>query len=147
MVAKYGPTAEQNLKLIVTLTRCLQAINRREAPLIREAGLSFAQFGVLELLYHKGPQRIADILAKNLATGGNMTVVLNNLEKRAYIKRGRHPSDRRAYLIALSKKGKKLIADLFERHIKSLNEILQGLSNKQKDLLISLSRKLGKSIN
>lgn len=143
---KYDRSALRNLKLITILSRCLQAINRKEAPLLRKEGLSFSQFGVLELLYHKGSQTIGEIIEKTLATGGNMTVVINNLEKQGYIKRLSHPSDKRAYLIKLSKKGEVLISDLFIRHIENLNSILKPLSMNEKDILIELCRKLGKGI-
>lgn len=54
---------------------------------IKQVGLTAAQFGVLEILYHKGNLRIGEILEGTLSTGGNMTVVIENLEKTGFVVR------------------------------------------------------------
>jgi len=136
----------QNLKLVISLTRALQSINRKEAPIIASGGLSFAQFGVLEFLYHKGAQTIKNIITKTLSSGGNMTVVINNLEKLNYIKRETNPSDKRSNLVDLTHSGRSVIAKLFPIHEKNLERILSHLSSKDKEELILLCKKLGKGI-
>ncbi|NRT87461.1 DNA-binding MarR family transcriptional regulator [Clostridium beijerinckii] len=60
------------------------------------------------MLYHKGDLRVSEILEKTLSTGGNMTVVIDNLAKDNLIERRPNPKDRRASLISLSEKGKNL---------------------------------------
>ena len=44
--------------------------------------LTPTQFGVLDVLYAKGPMKIAELLDSMLATSGNMTVVIRNMEKK-----------------------------------------------------------------
>ena len=51
--------------------------------------LTISQFGVLEALYHKGPLCQRDIAAKILKSTGNITMVIDNLEKRELVRRER----------------------------------------------------------
>lgn len=104
----YGELNDLNLKAIIALSRCIQSVNKRELKIIKEGGLTYSQFGVLEVLYHKGDLRVSEILEKTLSTGGNMTVVIDNLAKDNLIERRPDPKDRRASLISISEKGKNL---------------------------------------
>ena len=140
----YDSKTKQNLKLITVLHRCLQSINKKELPVIQSKNLTDSQFGVLEYLYHKGPNNIKTITEKTLSTAGNMTVVLANLEKLELVNRKTNPTDRRASIIELTPKGIKLISDLFPAHIHNLNNILSVLNHSEKELLIKLAKKLGK---
>lgn len=142
-VTAYSLRDQLNLKLIVTLARCMQSINRRETPVIQARGLTMPQFGVLDLLYHKGSQKICQIIEKTLSTGGNMTVIIDNLEKIGLVARHDDPEDRRARVISLTKEGQKLMASLFPQHMKNLDEILSALTAQEKRQLIDLAKKLG----
>lgn len=104
-VASGSAKDQLNLKLIVALTRCVQSVHRREAPVIQAASFTMPQFGVLDLLIHKGDQKICQIIEKTLSTGGNMTVIIDNLEKLGLIARCDAPEDRRAKVISLTRKG------------------------------------------
>jgi MarR family transcriptional regulator, 2-MHQ and catechol-resistance regulon repressor len=142
----YGSTGELNLKLIVTLTRCVTAIQRKEVQIWQEAGLTPAQFGILEVIYHKGPMPICELIRKTLSSGGNMTVVIDNLEKQNLVERTPDVRDRRSYIISLTSKGESKINKIFPAHVDNLKEILSGLSREEKKQMIELAKKLGKSV-
>ncbi|MCB1160848.1 MAG: MarR family transcriptional regulator, partial [Leptospiraceae bacterium] len=125
-----------NLKLMIALNRCWQSVQKNEKKVISEAGLTMAQFGVLELLYHKGPMRICTIIEKTLSSGGNLTVVIDNLEKQKLVKRKPDPADRRAHLIHLTSAGRLLIEKLFPLHMANLQDVLSILDQKEKLSLI-----------
>lgn len=146
-VTGYRPEDQLNLKVIVSLNRCLQSLQREEVPVIQAAGLTMAQFGVLEHLYHKGDRKICQIMEKTLATGGNMTVIVDNLEKQKLVERREDPDDRRARIIRLTAVGRALIAELFPRHLENLERILAVLSEAEKRKLVALARKLGLSLH
>jgi len=139
---KYDKKSRLNLKVIIALARCIRDIHKKVVPLIKRAGLTISQFGVLEFLYHKGPNNIGEIIKKNLSTGGNMTVVIDNLEKLKYVRREMDPDDRRAILIHLTKKGEKLISGLFPHHLHDLNKIMEVITSKEKEDLIKITKKL-----
>ncbi len=141
----YSENEQINLKLFVTLNRCSLSVNQKSSSIIRKQGLTEAQFSVLELLYHKGDFRIKDIIEKTFSSGGTMTVIIDNLEKENFIKRKKDPRDRRAILIEITEKGKKAIEKIFDKHLENLDNIFSVLSSIEKDGMIHLLKKLGKS--
>jgi len=138
----YGESNDLNLKAIIALSRCTQSVNKREYKTIKEGGLTFSQFAVLEALYHKGDLRVSEIIEKILSTGGNMTVVIDNLAKDNLVKRYTDPEDRRASLISITEKGRKLMNEIFPKHVENVDEIFSVLSVEEKYSLISLLKKL-----
>ncbi len=142
---KYDETDQKNLKLFLILNRCAQSVNKNIHPIFKKAKITEAQFNVLELLYHKGDMRIKSIIEKTFSSGGTMTVIIDNLEKEGLIIRKQDPNDRRASLICLEEKGKDLIEEIFGKHTKNLDNILKILEEDEKDNLIHLLKKLGKS--
>jgi len=138
----YGPGNELNLKLVIALSRSIQHIRKGEIQQIQDAGLTLSQFSVLEALYHKGDLRICEIIEKTLSTGGNMTVVVNNLIKEGLVSRCKDPVDGRASVIKLTDKGHDIIADLFPRHVDNIRSIMEGLEDDEKSSLLALLKKL-----
>lgn len=139
---KYGNTEELNLKALIALSRCSQSVHKREYTTIKEGGLTVSQFAVLEVLYHRGDLRVCEILDKILATGGNMTVVIDNLVKDGLVSRCSDPSDKRVNLIRITEKGRDLIQGIFPKHIQNINGIFSVLTDDEKRNLISVLKKL-----
>ena len=83
----YGELNELNLKMLIALSRTTQAVHKRSSFIFKQGGLTTAQFSVLEALYHKGPMSINQIIHTVLSTPGNMTVVINNLERDGMVSR------------------------------------------------------------
>ena len=61
-----------------------------------------SQFAALEALYHVGPLNHNKLGKKLLKTSSNITMVVDNLEKRASIKRVRSPEDRISVSVTLT---------------------------------------------
>jgi MarR family 2-MHQ and catechol resistance regulon transcriptional repressor len=108
-----------------------------------DAGLSVSQFGVLEAIYHLGPLSQSEIAKKVLKSTGNITLVIDNLEKRDLVKRERQEEDRRYYAVRLTTKGRKLISGTFPRHAAKIVEEMGALSSAEQEALGKLCRKLG----
>jgi DNA-binding MarR family transcriptional regulator len=138
----YGELSDLNLKTLIALSRSTQRVHKREHKTIKEGGLTVSQFAVLEILYHKGDLIISEILEKALATGGNMTVVIDNLVKEDLVRRCSDPKDRRVNLISITDKGRKLISDIFPKHVDNINEIFSVLTTEEKNTLINILKKL-----
>ena len=138
----YGELVDLNLKTLIALSRCTYNVHKREYKTIKEGGLTVSQFAVLEILYHKGDLRVCEIMDKILSTGGNMTVVIDNLVKGNLVKRCTDPKDRRVNLISITEEGKSLISDIFPIHLENINEIFSNLTSEEKKNLISLLKKL-----
>jgi len=137
---------ELSLKTWVKLARSFNTINKVVNEEINTYGVTPSQFGVLEALYHLGDMPIGKLGEKILVTGGNMTVILDNLEKQGYIERIKSPTDRRSLFIKLTEKGKNLIDQVFPGHKLFVAEIISVLTEEEQIVLGSLLKKLGLSI-
>lgn len=104
------------LRTWVTLRRAANACAEALASELVDAGLTESQFGVLEALQHLGPLHPCDLAAKILRTTGNLTLVLDQLERRGLLRRERSASDRRYVTVHLTEAGATLIGELFPRH-------------------------------
>ena len=138
----YGELVDLNLKALIALSRGTHNVHKREYKTIKEGGLTVSQFAVLEILYHKGDLRVCEIMEKILATGGNMTVVIDNLVKENLVKRCSDPKDRRVNLISITEKGRNLISEIFPKHLENINDIFSILTSEEKKNLIKLVKKL-----
>ena len=138
----YGELVDLNLKTLIALSRCTHDVHKKEYKTIKDGGLTVSQFAVLEILYHKGDLRISEIIERILSTGGNMTVVIDNLVKVNLVKRCTDSKDRRVNLISITEEGRTIISDIFPKHIKNINEIFSNLTSEEKINLKKLLKKL-----
>jgi len=127
----------------VKLLRAASAARNHAARSLAGTRLTLTQFAVLEALYHLGPMSLSDIALKILTTGGNLTMVVRNLQKRSLAKRQPSPQDRRVQIVALTPKGKVLMRHVFPQHAAAIAEFLSVLSPEEKVRLGELCRKLG----
>ena len=121
-----------NLSTLVVFTRAEQKIHKMEYETMKVGGLTSSQFAVLEALYNKGDLRICEIIEKILTTSGNITVVITNLEKNELIIKYPDPEDKRSMIISLTDKGRKIMDDIFPKHVENINEIFSILTIEEK---------------
>ena len=76
---------DRALKLFIVLSRSSKVILEEAHTLIEKHGLNPTEFGVLELLHHRGRQPIQKIGQKILLRSGSMTYVVYNLEQRGFL--------------------------------------------------------------
>lgn len=138
---------QRALKLFIVLSRASKVIEEEAHKLIEKYGLNPTEFGVLELIYHRGPQPIQKIGQKILLRSGSMTYVVNKLEERGLLKRAICEKDKRITYISITEKGAMLIESIFPEHAENIESIMSGLSAKEQELAIDLVRKLGLSVN
>lgn len=131
------------LSAFVKLVRAAESVSARIHRQLVDAGLSVSQFGVLEAIYHLGPLSQSEIAKKVLKSTGNITLVIDNLEKRDLVKRERQEEDRRYYAVRLTTKGRKLISGTFPRHAAKIVEEMGALNSAEQEALGDLCRKLG----
>lgn len=139
-----GSKSEVNtLNAFIKLMRSTESLNNRLNRHLAEADLTVSQFGVLEVLHHLGPLNQRSIGEKLLKSGGNITMVIDNLERCGHVKRKKDPSDRRAVLIHLTPSGEKFIADFFPKHLERIKEEFSVFTEDEKKTLADLCKKLG----
>ena len=133
----------RSLNTYTKLMRAAEAVTSRVHRVLAEPKLSISQFGVMEALYHKGPLCQKDIAAKILKSSGNMTMVIDNLEKCGLVRRERDNEDRRFFTIHLTETGKALIAVVFEDVEASIVREMSSLDDCELETLGNLCKKLG----
>jgi MarR family transcriptional regulator, 2-MHQ and catechol-resistance regulon repressor len=139
-----GSQSEINtLNAFIKLMRSTESLNNRLNKHLAEADLTVSQFGTLEVLHHLGPLNQRSIGEKLLKSGGNITMVIDNLERVGYVKRKKDPNDRRAVLIHLTNEGEKFIKDFFPKHLEKIKEEFSVLTEDEKKTLAGLCKKLG----
>jgi MarR family 2-MHQ and catechol resistance regulon transcriptional repressor len=146
MPTHYPGEAEEVLALNtwIKLTRAADSFGTRLARRGTLAGLTPSQFGVLEALHHLGPLSQGEICDKLLKSGGNITLVIDNLEARDLVQRKRSPGDRRVVTVSLTEAGKALIQRIFPEHVRAIVEEMGVLTADEQEALGRLCRKLGK---
>ncbi|MBA4251785.1 MAG: MarR family transcriptional regulator [Chlorobiaceae bacterium] len=143
---KYGKKISTALSMWVKLSRAYHTFSKKAVEDIRKYNLTEPQFSVLESLGHLGPMPIGKLCSKQLVTGGNMTLVVDNLEKEGLVKRVHSTTDRRTIVVQITEKGKTLFDQIFIQHAKRMTEIASVLSEKEQNELARLLKKLGTSI-
>jgi len=121
-----------NLSTLIVFTRAEQKIHKMEYETMKAGGLTTSQFAVLEILYSKGDLKICEIIEKILTTSGNVTVVIKNLEKDGLVSKNIDPEDKRSMLISITDKGKKIMDEIFPKHIDNINNIFSILTTEEK---------------
>lgn len=137
------PSTYLALNTYTKLMRAAESVTARVGRVMSAADLTVSQFGVLEALYHKGPLCQRDIAAKILKSSGNMTLVIDNLEKRRLVLRERTSSDRRYLTVRLTDAGLELIGPVFAGVEAAIVREMQVLGAEEQEQLGCLCKKLG----
>ncbi len=140
-----SPKEVRALNVLIKLNRAVESIGTRFARSGVMCELSPSQFAVLECLYHLGPMIQNEIGTKLLRSTGNITLVIDNLEKQELVRRMRNLHNRRSITISLTPKGKERIQKIFPKHLALIVETFSVLTAKEQELLGDLCRKLGKA--
>ncbi len=146
---KKGTRTSAESRALDTYVKLLRASESVHAAAVRTLPghhLTPSQFAVLEALYHVGPLCLSDLARKILKTGGNLTMVVRNLEKRGLVIRERGAQDRRYVSVAISDKGKRIMDRAFPQHARRIVQLLGHLSAQEQERLGELCRKLGLAV-
>jgi MarR family 2-MHQ and catechol resistance regulon transcriptional repressor len=131
------------LSTYVKLMRAAESITSRVHKHLSSVGLTVSQFGILEAIHHLGPLSQRDLGQKILRSSGNITMVIDNLERRHLVRRERDTSDRRIFIIHLTNEGQKLIRKIFPSHAALITKEMSVLNSTDQKLLGDLCKKVG----
>ena len=119
----------------------MRALTRYAAAGIEETGLGLSDFGVLEILLHKGPLPVNTIGPIIDLTRGSTSIAVDRL-----VAKGRVESaeDRRVRIVALTPRGKDLIVTAFLKHAGQMKRVFSELSSDELRALEVALKKAGK---
>jgi len=131
------------LRLWVVLSRAYWAVEDRVRADLARQGLSGAEFGALEALYHKGPMLLGDLKRKILVSSGGITYVVDRLAEKGLVERRPCATDRRAIWAALTPDGERTMREMFPSHADLIAEAMSGLRASEQKEAARLLRDLG----
>ena len=116
-----------NLKLVIATTRFYNLLLSKIEKEIQGFDLNISEFGVLEMLLHKGEQPVQKIAEGILVTSGTMSYVIDKLQKRDFVYRKNCEKDKRVFYICLTETGAKYISDIFPKHKQFIDDLFSCL--------------------
>jgi len=141
----YGEKTDLSMKTWVQVSKMYNRFFNQEVKYFSEHDLTFNQFKVLEVLYHRGDLNIGAITKLTLSTPGNITVVVKNLKRDGWITSIVDPKDKRASILSITQKGKDKMKAVFPTHAKNIYDYMGVLDDEELQTLYNLLRKVYKS--
>src|SRR5882762_7459405 len=122
----------------LVLMKAHRALVRHAEGSIVSLDMCISDFGVLEVLLHKGPQAVGEIGRRVELTSGSITTAIDRLERRGLVARTAHASDRRTRVVHLTREGRTRITHVFATHKDAMDRAADGLSRAERGTLITL---------
>lgn len=144
-LAEYGEPQATALKLLVVLARAHAAVEAHLHANVAVHGLTLTEFGILEVLYHKGPLLLGEVQKRILVSSGGVTYLVDRLEEKGLVERRACTEDRRARYAALTAEGEAMIARIFPEHAELIREVMSPLSLDEQRVAVDLLRRLGRA--
>lgn len=91
-----------------------------------------------QLERHREGLKMNELSRLLMVTGGNVTAIVDQLEKEGLVERLDEPDDRRAFRIRLTKSGERTFIDMARAHEEWVVDLLAGLSRRDQDELLRL---------
>ena len=123
----------QALRLWLRLLTCSQLIEREvRARLQGRFDTTLPRFDLMSQLW-RYPQglKMNELSRHLMVTGGNVTGIVDLLEKEGLVERSAEPADRRAYRVRLTRAGRKAFAEMARAHEGWIVELLGGLTRRE----------------
>jgi DNA-binding MarR family transcriptional regulator len=132
------------LRIWLRLLTCTQLIERRVRSGLREEfSTTLPRFDLMaQLERHREGLKMNELSRLLMVTGGNITAIVDQLEKEGQVERLDDSADRRAFRIRLTPAGEKSFTEMARAHEQWVVELLAGLTRKEHDELLKLLAKL-----
>jgi len=132
------------LRIWLRLLTCTQLLERQVRSRLRERfSTTLPRFDLMaQLERHPEGLKMGELSRLLMVTGGNVTAIVDQLEKEGLVERLDEPEDRRAFRIRLTRSGEKTFAEMASEHEEWVVGLLSGLSRREQDELLKLLAKL-----
>jgi DNA-binding MarR family transcriptional regulator len=95
-----------------------------------------------QLERHREGLKMNELSRLLMVTGGNVTAIVDQLEKEGLVERLDEPADRRAFRIRLTRAGERSFGEMARAHEEWVVELLAGLSRREHEELLKLLAKV-----
>ena len=130
--ARAGSGDHAALKLWLRLLACATQIESEIRRRLRaQFGVTLARFDYMAQLYrYKDGLKMRELSRYLMVTGGNVTGLTDDLERDGLVAREASPSDRRAWILRLTPKGRRSFEAMALEHERWILELLGGLDER-----------------
>ena len=129
-------------KVVIGIMRASNLLVDDLKKTLKKYPINATEFSVMEFLYSKGEKSIQEIRDRILLASSSATYVVDNLERKEYVRRIVNQNDRRVTYIKLTEAGKDLINDIFPTHKKNTKKIFNDLTNEELIILKEILKKI-----
>jgi DNA-binding MarR family transcriptional regulator len=132
------------LRIWLRLLTCTHLIEQRVRSRLREEfSTTLPRFDLMaQLERHREGLKMNELSRLLMVTGGNVTAIVDQLEKEGLVERLDEPADRRAFCIRLTKAGERSFGEMARAHEEWVVELLAGLSRREHEELLKLLAKV-----
>ena len=136
------------LRLWLRLLTCTNLIESVLRGRLRESYQStLPRFDLLaQLERHPKGLTMGELSSLMMVSGGNVTGLVNQLEKEALVSRTPMQNDRRAYLVRLTAKGRRDFKRMAKGHESWVTELFSGMSHDEQEALMGMLGQLKQSV-
>lgn len=133
-----------SVSAVLTLSTVSEQMMRATQAHLAQFGISQGRYLILSVLLAQHPKSMihSELAEEFGVTKGNITGLIDGLEKDGYVKREKKDGDRRASAIVLTSKGKKLIEEVLPDSLKHFGNFMCKLSSTEQKMLVSLLLKV-----
>ena len=146
---RFSEADPESIDLLVRWLICSTDLEHYLNSHFAQFSTSQARFSCLMTIYRSPDHCVKPIdIAERLGvTRGNMTGLLDNLEKDGLITREDDPKDRRINYVKLSKKGTLLLKSILPMHFLRIKELTNCLSKNEQKVFLTCIEKMNHKIN
>ena len=126
------------------MMKAMRALTKYAAAGIEETGLGLSDFGVLEVLLHKGPLPVNTIGPIVDLTPGSISIAVDRLFAKGLVSRVESSQHRRERIVSQTPLGKALIDADFRKHSGQMKKVFSELSPEELRGLEMALKKAGK---
>jgi len=145
MGTHYKGTSKEKLALntFIKLIRSGDSLSSSLNLILAKYSLTESQFNILDALYHLGNLTQKELGKILLKSGGNITMVIDNLEKRGLVERRRGEKDRRTFTIHLTIDGRTKIKSVLPGIVKFIKDEMNILTSKEQLEMQKMCKAIG----
>lgn len=128
------------LRLWLRMLACTNLVEGHVRTRLRQDfDITLPRFDLMAQL-ERAPQgmKMGELSKRMMVTGGNVTGITDQLVEEGLVKRMDNPTDRRAYIVKLTTKGRKVFTEMAKAHEQWIVELFGGLSQEQRSQLQGL---------
>jgi MarR family transcriptional regulator, 2-MHQ and catechol-resistance regulon repressor len=138
-----SPKEIRALNAYIKLMRAADSLRGHLERHLAAHNLTENQFGALETIYHLGALHQHELGRKLFTSKGNLTALLDKLERAGLVRRERSQTDRRLIAVHLTEAGQSLVGSILPGHVAQITALMSVLDAREQRSLEGFCKLLG----